>query len=262
MKLPCALIRDLLPLYHDNVCAPETSAAVEEHLAGCEPCQEFYHELEEKEKLALLPLPVPPQAASLQKVKKKIRRKTVAVALGVLAACIGVFFGVWLLRNVVIVTMPAEAIESIRPGQISGGDEPVPTLDIIFAKPAYSRHGLEYSVTPVKIDGKQEFFLILSDRTPLWDAVIAFFQEPIRLDDSDDSIGTLFISSWENWEGSYQPAVEAGEIDVPEDTECIFSRVYYFSEYSRFKEYRDLPGGEIESFLASHATLLWTKPEN
>lgn len=39
MKLPCKVIEDLLPLYHDGVCSPESAALVEEHLAGCENCQ-------------------------------------------------------------------------------------------------------------------------------------------------------------------------------------------------------------------------------
>ena len=38
-KYPCELIQDLLPQYHDNVCATKTAQAVEEHLQGCEACQ-------------------------------------------------------------------------------------------------------------------------------------------------------------------------------------------------------------------------------
>lgn len=34
MKLPCYLVRDLLPLYKDEVCETETAADVKEHLDG------------------------------------------------------------------------------------------------------------------------------------------------------------------------------------------------------------------------------------
>lgn len=39
MKLNCEIIKDLLPLYNDNVCSEESKAAVEEHLKECEPCR-------------------------------------------------------------------------------------------------------------------------------------------------------------------------------------------------------------------------------
>ncbi len=42
MKHHCNLIKDLLPLYHDEVCSRESKDAVEEHLAECEACQKYY----------------------------------------------------------------------------------------------------------------------------------------------------------------------------------------------------------------------------
>lgn len=39
MKTPCNVIRDLLPLYQDGVCSPESRQLVDEHLEECEPCR-------------------------------------------------------------------------------------------------------------------------------------------------------------------------------------------------------------------------------
>ncbi|MBM6715126.1 zf-HC2 domain-containing protein [Gemmiger formicilis] len=39
MTLPCYLVRDLLPLYHDNLCAPDTAKDVSKHLETCESCR-------------------------------------------------------------------------------------------------------------------------------------------------------------------------------------------------------------------------------
>lgn len=39
MKYSCDMIKDLLSLYCDNVCSGDSRAAVEEHLAECEPCR-------------------------------------------------------------------------------------------------------------------------------------------------------------------------------------------------------------------------------
>jgi Putative zinc-finger len=37
--VPCQIIHDLLPLYHDEVCSDESREMVEEHLVHCEQCQ-------------------------------------------------------------------------------------------------------------------------------------------------------------------------------------------------------------------------------
>lgn len=39
MNISCEIIRDLLPLYHDNVCSKNSCKLVEEHLATCEQCK-------------------------------------------------------------------------------------------------------------------------------------------------------------------------------------------------------------------------------
>lgn len=39
MKISCQIIKDLLPLYHDGACSPESAAIVEEHLEECESCK-------------------------------------------------------------------------------------------------------------------------------------------------------------------------------------------------------------------------------
>lgn len=38
MKLPCEIVRDLLPLYQDGLCSPGSRQAVEEHLKQCPDC--------------------------------------------------------------------------------------------------------------------------------------------------------------------------------------------------------------------------------
>ncbi len=39
MKISCDIIRDLLPLYHDNVCSPDSCKLIAEHLDNCEKCK-------------------------------------------------------------------------------------------------------------------------------------------------------------------------------------------------------------------------------
>lgn len=88
-KLPCGMIRDLLPLYAEELAGPESRAAVEEHLQTCKECRK-----------ALTALQTPPpraaavETAPLQKIRASIRKrkwKTVALAVClVMAAAIAV----------------------------------------------------------------------------------------------------------------------------------------------------------------------------
>ena len=98
MKYPCDLIRDIMPLYHDEVASEESRKAVEEHLEECSACKEYYDIMcesdvvetatydEESEKKA---------ADSYKKVYKKIVKKMFKTAwisvLAVLGGIIGFF---------------------------------------------------------------------------------------------------------------------------------------------------------------------------
>lgn len=39
MNITCEIIRDLLPLYHDNVCSEDSSQLIKEHLSTCPQCK-------------------------------------------------------------------------------------------------------------------------------------------------------------------------------------------------------------------------------
>jgi len=39
MRITCEIIKDLLPLYHDNVCSEDSRKLIEEHLSTCERCR-------------------------------------------------------------------------------------------------------------------------------------------------------------------------------------------------------------------------------
>mgnify|MGYP002680453723 CR=1 FL=1 len=107
MKLPCYLVRDLLPLFKDNVCDPQTSADVQEHLDDCAECRAILNEMDvpeletaaEEEKDAA-------SAAALNTVKKDLGRQKKKIALtvtAVLIALFGVFFGwrYWMMHSYV-----------------------------------------------------------------------------------------------------------------------------------------------------------------
>ncbi len=45
MNIPCSIVNDLLPLYHDSVCSEDTKRAIEEHLKTCPSCRSEYDKL-------------------------------------------------------------------------------------------------------------------------------------------------------------------------------------------------------------------------
>lgn len=87
----CDIIKDLLPLYCDEVCSNETVRAVEEHLAACPACQTL---LDEMRREPAVPEPIQAQAQQEAKVLQGVKRKfslrrrlsVLAVALVALAA--------------------------------------------------------------------------------------------------------------------------------------------------------------------------------
>ena len=49
MKIDCSVIRDLLPLYADEVCSKESGDLVQEHLQECPDCKDMLRKLQETE---------------------------------------------------------------------------------------------------------------------------------------------------------------------------------------------------------------------
>lgn len=45
MKISCNVIRDLLPLYLDQICSEESKDMIENHLTECEDCREYYDKM-------------------------------------------------------------------------------------------------------------------------------------------------------------------------------------------------------------------------
>lgn len=48
MKLSCEIVRDLLPLYAEELASADSIASVQEHLDGCEDCRSVYEQMKEK----------------------------------------------------------------------------------------------------------------------------------------------------------------------------------------------------------------------
>ena len=78
MKISCSIIRDLLPLYAEDLASEDTRILVDEHLCACGDCTNLLNTMQKT-----TPIPVEASPESLGKVKKTIRRRRL---LSVMAA--------------------------------------------------------------------------------------------------------------------------------------------------------------------------------
>ena len=69
MNLPCSVIRDLLPLYTENLASEESMNLVKDHLADCSACREYLDGLQQPME------PIPESAAPIKQIKKELKKR-------------------------------------------------------------------------------------------------------------------------------------------------------------------------------------------
>ena len=67
--IPCGVIRDLLPLYTEELCSEESKALVESHLKNCPDCRSMKENMKKAE-----PLPID-SGEGLKKIKKELKNR-------------------------------------------------------------------------------------------------------------------------------------------------------------------------------------------
>lgn len=72
--IPCGVIRDLLPLYTEDLCSEESKALVESHLKNCPGCRRAKESMKKTE-----PLPVD-SGEGLKKIRKELKNRKLRTA--------------------------------------------------------------------------------------------------------------------------------------------------------------------------------------
>lgn len=73
MRLPCEMIRDLLPLFHDGACSEVSDTLIREHLNTCEDCARMLNNLETE---IAMPKLEADEAKPIKKIKRKMNKTT------------------------------------------------------------------------------------------------------------------------------------------------------------------------------------------
>ena len=92
MNNECSIVKDLLPLYAENLTSNETADFVKTHLAGCESCRAEYAKLKEPPEA-----PTDRAAAPLKAVKKKLARKRLLIAACAVLGTALLLFGAFVI---------------------------------------------------------------------------------------------------------------------------------------------------------------------
>lgn len=111
MTYPCPVIRDLLPLYPDEVLSAESMTAVEQHLTECEGCRAYCEQMRSGEIKTKASPDERRMAESLRRVKAKLSRRTRRIIAASLAAALLLIGGYYTLFNV--------PLKSLKPSDVS-----------------------------------------------------------------------------------------------------------------------------------------------
>ncbi|SNS88489.1 Putative zinc-finger [Anaerovirgula multivorans] len=72
MKVTCNVIRDILPLYLENMLSDDSCAMIEEHIEQCQECKIYLDEMKNSNKI-----PVNTNTSPLLKIKSTLRKKKI-----------------------------------------------------------------------------------------------------------------------------------------------------------------------------------------
>ncbi|MFT4146356.1 MAG: zf-HC2 domain-containing protein [Mobilitalea sp.] len=175
MKLPCKLIDDLLPLYHDNVCSQESRTFVEEHLKDCEACRtqlsKLTSETEDIPRALEEAKPLKALRSAWEKGKKRSFIKGVLIAVLLCTVLVGGYLGLtaWKIIPVSPALIEVSEVSMLSDGRIIYHLNIKDNKNLHFIKFTTNEDGSYYQ-TPMRsiIEGKRsadkglfnEYFMI------------------------------------------------------------------------------------------------------
>lgn len=124
MDISCDIIRDLLPLYAENLVSEDSRKLVDEHLCTCDPCTK---QLGILKKTAALPIEV--ETKTLKRVEDTIRRRRILAVLTAVMVVATLILSVTLLLDARIYLSADQAIVSVE--ALEDGSLRIRTADIV-----------------------------------------------------------------------------------------------------------------------------------
>ena len=109
MKVSCDIIRDVLPLYAEDMVSDATRDMVDEHLCGCDECTKELAAIKKAPRV-----PVEADVNSLKRVGNAIRRRKILTVTTAVMLVLAIIVSVTSWLNVKIWLSPEEAVLSVE----------------------------------------------------------------------------------------------------------------------------------------------------
>ncbi len=151
MKYSCGLIRDLLPLYCDQVCSKDSVEAVQEHISVCGECRRLCGEMKQKSALELSVDSTgyeKKQLKSMREVKSKLKKRN--TVFGAVGAVAGILLAVAVIRILLVAGVIVFAVQEGRKESCTTSD--VSEYGVFEKFDGYSR----LDIFPEQIDAGME----------------------------------------------------------------------------------------------------------
>lgn len=235
MKISCEITKDLLPLYHDEVCSNQSRIAVEEHLQECDACKKYLDSIN-SDFIQDSTGKSSEQAKSnvLKGIKKKLFRKNVMVSVISVICAIAVLLGGFELIFHRQIPIPyEEGLVSVKMGDDGK------LLAYFNGDDYYCSYKWN---TTIEKDGIKEDVAYIYYTDTIW---TRYFSKPQKDKEYKYEINN---SSWRDYDNG------EGLIEEKKDISAVYYMVY--------PDMRKMPSNVIKEELlkdCSKAVLLWKK---
>jgi len=231
MNIPCEVIKDLLPLYHDEVSSNESNKIVEKHLESCDKCRSYLDSInteiltytnKSKEEEAKI--------HSLIKLRKKFRIKYILISMfSIIGAVILFIIALNFIHRYEFIVPYRDDILSL--------DRTYNTAEDILRNKDYYKANVIFKL--IEKDGNEEVIAYIYYTKVLWNNNDAIYSNRISnlIDDFD-------LDDWENYRIKIESYIER------------LSAIYYFvGNYDKLNEMSN-----EKFFIATKdAVLIWEK---
>jgi len=121
LKISCEIVKDLLPLYHDNVCSSESRALIEEHLDECQSCADLLNSISDELAHPVNVIDETKPLKAFQAIVKKIKIKSLLIGVVISFIAFLVIITIISFLTQPRWTVPIELIEVTDVAQLSDG---------------------------------------------------------------------------------------------------------------------------------------------
>lgn len=172
MKNECNIVRDLLPLYIENMASEETREFVEAHLSKCPECNELYLSMTEKGKEEIADEEAQKKILPLRIVKRKLLcKKIVASAISVVVLLLVIIMGVKVYKFVdghnKNTYIDYGTSEIFHPGEM---------MEVVYKQvlPQIYGFGFGYEILSIKYAGDEDSMAAQEDMPDCYDTCMVF----------------------------------------------------------------------------------------